>query len=271
MTVGHIQAVDRALQILEALAEAGTPLTLSAISARAGLHVSTAYRLLRTLHRRGFVEQDTETGQYRIGVRAFRVGSSFLEEIGLGRRLRPMLADLAARTGETANLVVRDSLEAVYIDHVIGNKVSKLFTEIGQRVPLHCTAVGKVLLAYAPPAERDDLLAHLDLRRLTPNTITSRSALRRELVAVRSAGCAVDREEHELGVACVAAPVWGASGHLVAAMGVSGPGGRVLTAVGALSERVRAAAAEASRALGGEAFRASEGQRQPGRKGVVQR
>jgi IclR family acetate operon transcriptional repressor len=219
------------------------------------------------------VEQETETGQYRIGVRAFRVGSSFLEEIGLGRRLRPMLADLAARTGETANLVVRDSLEAVYIDHVIGTKVSKLFTEIGQRVPLHCTAVGKVLLAYAPPAEREDLVARLELRRLTPNTITSRGALRRELAAVRSAGCAVDREEHELGVACVAAPVWDASGDLAAAVGVSGPSGRVLTAVAALSKRVRVCAAEASRALGGEALRtapqASSGQRRPGRKEVV--
>jgi IclR family acetate operon transcriptional repressor len=135
--------------------------------------------------------------------------------------------------------------------------------------------VGKVLLAFAPPAEREELIECLELRRLTPNTITSRGALRRELAAVRSAGCAVDREEHELGVACVAAPVHGPAGDLVAAVGVSGPGGRVLTAVEALSEHVRACAAEASRALGNEALRAAspagQGHRTSGRKGVGQR
>ncbi len=245
----HIQAVDRALRILETTAAAGTPLSLAEMSQRVGLHVSTTHRLLATMRARGFIERDAESGRYRIGVQAFRVGSAFAEDTDLRPRLHPMLTRLAARSGETANLVIRRGLEAVYIDHVIGTQVAKLFTEIGQRVPLHCTAVGKVLLASGP-GEDGDLVRGLTLAAWTIHTITSRRALQRELATIRAAGYAIDREEHELGVGCVAAPVRDATGAVVAAIGISGPSGRVLSAVTALSEHVRAAAAEASRALG---------------------
>jgi DNA-binding IclR family transcriptional regulator len=252
---GRIQAVERALRILEILASAEAPKSLSQISAGVGLHVSTTYRLLATLRHRGFVEQDSEGGRYRVGVEAFRVGSSFLEEGNLGPRIRPVLVDLAARTGETANLVVRHGLEAVYIDHVIGLQVAKLFTSIGQRVPLHCTAVGKVLLAYEPDAQVREFLSGLALMRLTRRTITTRAAFVRELAAVRAAGYAVDREEHEIGVACVAAPVHDAAGTVVAAIGISGPAGRVLSQERLLSRVLSASAGAASRALGHQARR----------------
>lgn len=245
----RIQAVDRALRILEAAAEAGTPLSLTEMSERVGLHISTTHRLLATMRARGFIERDAEGGRYRIGVQAFRVGNSFAGETDLRPRLHPMLMGLAARSGETANLVIRHGLEAVYIDHAIGTQVAKLFTEIGQRVPLHCTAVGKVLLAGGPGKD-GDLVRGLTLAAFTLHTITSRRALQRELAAIRAAGFAMDHEEHELGVACVAAPVRDASGAVVAAIGISGPSGRVSSAVTALSEHVRTAAAQASRALG---------------------
>jgi len=241
------QAVDRALRVLEIIAEAGRALSLSEISARTGLHVSTTHRLIATLRDRGFVEQERETGHYRIGPGAFRVGRSFLEEFNLGPRLRPVLAELAADTRETANLVIRYGLEAIYLDHVIGAQVAKLFTEVGQRVPLHCTAVGKVLLAYAPDAR--DLLPRLVLMRFTRQTVTTRAALERELAAVRARGYAVDREEHEAGVACIAAVARTDDGTAVAAIGISGPSGRVLPRVARLGERVKAAGEAASRRL----------------------
>jgi IclR family KDG regulon transcriptional repressor len=245
-----LQAVDRALRVLDVLADAGTAKSLTVISARTGLHVSTTHRLLTALRGRGFVEQDAEGGPYRIGPEAFRIGSSFLEEIDLGPRLRSVLLDLAARTGETANLVVRHGMEAVYIDHVISPQVATLFTRIGQRVPLYCTAVGKVLLAFAAPDEAGRLWRRLTLQRSTPHTLTSREALIQELDAVRLSGYAVDREEQELGVACVAAPVCDASGRTVAALGISGPAGRVLVKTQALAGIVRGCASAASRLLG---------------------
>jgi IclR family acetate operon transcriptional repressor len=243
------QSVDRALRILEVIAEAGTPLSLSEIGARAGLHLSTTHRLLATLSQRQFVEQERETGHYRVGAGAFRVGRSFLEELNLSPRLRPVLVQLAARTGETANLVIRSGVEAVYVDHVIGTQVAKLFTEVGQRVPLHCTAVGKVLLAFAP--DMADLLAHLQLPRFTPRTITSHPALQRELAEVRARGYAVDREEHEVGVACIAAPVHAAAGLMAAAVGISGPSGRILPRAVELGRQVKALAQTASALLAG--------------------
>ncbi|MDR7420264.1 MAG: IclR family transcriptional regulator [Armatimonadota bacterium] len=266
-----LQTVDRALRILDVLADSGTAKSLTVISTRAGLHVSTTHRLLTALRDRGFVAQDSEGGPYRIGPEAFRIGSSFLEEIDLGPRLRSVLLDLAARTGETANLVVRHGMEAVYVDHVISPQVATLFTRIGQRVPLHCTAVGKVLLAFAAPHEADRLWRKLLLQRSTPYTLTSRQALVQELRAVRSDGYAVDREEQELGVACVAAPVCDASGRTVAAMGISGPAGRVLVKLQALAGHVRSCASRASRLLGcrppAPALAATSGARRSRRKG----
>lgn len=243
------QAVDRALRVLEVIAEAGRALSLTEISARTGLHVSTTHRLIVTLRDRGFVEQERESGHYRIGPGAFRVGRSFLEEFNLGPRLRPVLAELATDTRETANLVIRYGLEAIYLDHVIGAQVAKLFTEVGQRVPLHCTAVGKVLLAYASDSRQ--LLPRLDLIRFTRHTITTRAALERELALVRARGYAVDKEEHEAGVACIAAPACTDDGTVVAAVGISGPSGRVLPHLARLGDRVKAAGDAASRLLRG--------------------
>jgi IclR family acetate operon transcriptional repressor len=160
------------------------------------------------------------------------------------------LIDLAAQSGETANLVVRHGPEAVYIDHVIGTRDVKLFTTIGQTVPLHCTAVGKVLLAFSAPDTCHTLLAGLRLARHTPNTITSVRALRRELEAIRGTGYAVDREEHERGVACIAAPVCDVMAAAVGAIGISGPAGRVLAELGSLARKVAGSAAAASRSLG---------------------
>jgi DNA-binding IclR family transcriptional regulator len=245
-----IQAVERALRILQDVADAPTPPTLTEISGRVSLHVSTAHRMLSTLRSRGFIEQDAETSRYRIGLEAFRVGNRFAAGTDFRARLRPVLEDLAIRSGETANLVIRQSLEAVYIDHVVGTQVAKLFTWIGQSVPLHCTAVGKVLLAGMTPRETGNLPAGLSLIRYTPQTITSRRALWRELAIVRAAGFATDREEHEVGVACIAAPVRDATGAVAAAMGISGPAGRVLAHARTLGGEVRACAAAASRALG---------------------
>ena len=246
----RIQSVDRALSILEAMATEGRPLGLGEVASRVGLHVSTVHRLLATMRARSFVEQDDVTGHYRIGTAALRVGTSFLSETDLRPSLRPVLEGLAAKSKETANLVILQELEAVYVDHVIGTKVAKLFTEVGQRVPLHCTAVGKVFLAFLPQHRRDAVLPRMPLARFTKYTLTTRKTLMEEIERVRAAGYAVDREEHEIGVACIAAPILDASDLVTAAIGVSGPSGRILGMVNGLARIVEAAALDASRSLG---------------------
>jgi len=245
-----IQSVDRALRILEVMAVEGRPLGLGEIGGRVGLHVSTVHRLLATLRARGFVEQDEAAGRYRIGTMALRVGGSFLKGMDLRESLRPVLETLAAKSAETANLVVLQGLEAVYVDHVIGTKVAKLFTQVGQRVPLHCTSVGKVLLAFASPEDRVALLSRIRLVRFTRNTLVTRKGLAEEIHAVTTAGYAADREEHEDGVACLAAPVFEASGKVIAAMGISGPSGRIYAFGGSLVKLVQTCAMDASRSLG---------------------
>lgn len=253
--------MDRALRILEAMAAEARSLALGEIAERVGLHVSTVYRLLATLRARAFVEKDELTVRYRIGTAALRVGSSFLSGMDLRPALRPVLESLAARSRETANLVIIQGLEAVYVDHVIGTKVAKLFTQVGQRVPLHCTAVGKVLLAFSLQHERDALLSQIKLTRFTKKTFTTRRLLAAELTRVRTVGYAVDQEEHEDGVACMAAPVFDAPGKVAAAVGISGPSGRVLETVSSLAKIIQACAAEASRGLGYSKDRVAESRR----------
>ncbi len=260
----RIQSVDRALRILEAMAAEGRPLGLGEVASKVDLHVSTVHRLLATLRARAFVEQDEVTGRYRVGTAALRVGSSFLSELDLRPSLRPVLEGLAARSKETANLVILQGLEAVYVDHVIGTKVAKLFTQVGQRVPLHCTAVGKVLMAFSSQLQRDALPSKIQLTRFTKYTLTTRRALMDEIAKVRATGYALDREEHEIGVACVAAPIVDGSNQLTAAIGVSGPSGRILGSVNSLARIVQAAAFEASRSLG----HASSHKEPPGRTGT---
>lgn len=240
----------RALRILKVIADAFGPLALVEVSRRVALHASTTYRLLATLVAHGFVEQDSASGQYRIGVEAFRVGHSFANLLDLRARVRPMLEALAGQSNETANLVVPSALEAVYIDHVTSKSVARLLTQVGQRVPLHCTAVGKVLLAGMAVQNRIHLPQRIRLTYFTPKTITTRVSLGREIAKVRAQGYAVDRQEHEIGVACVAAPVRGVFGDVVAAIGISGPSGRVLAALSTLIVQVQQSAADASRALG---------------------
>jgi IclR family acetate operon transcriptional repressor len=141
----------------------------------------------------------------------------------LGRIARPALEWLSRETGETANLVIPDGREALYLDKVESPQSLRIFSRIGRRAPLHCTAVGKILLADRSKAHVDALLGSGPLERLTRHTLTSMSQLRRELEKAQGQGFALDREECEEGACCIAAPVRNVRGETIAAVGVSGP------------------------------------------------
>jgi IclR family acetate operon transcriptional repressor len=222
---GDVRALLRGLAVLEALA-AGPDLSLSEVARRTALPVSTAHRLLETLRRRGFV-QAVDGGRYRVGLRAFEVGVSFLRSQRLPEVARPVMVALVDRVRETANLAVRDGAEAVYVLQVESDRMLRLFAQPGARHPLYCTGVGKVLLAWEPEDLVRVLLGPGPLPRFTPRTLTHPDDVVRHLRLVRSRGYAVDREERETGVRCVAAPVRDASGRVVAALSVSAPASRL--------------------------------------------
>ena len=222
-----VQSIARALRVLEALAASRGEVGIVELSRRVTLHVSTVHRLLATLAEEGYVRQNPESGAYGLGHKAFHLAEAYIGQIDLRQAVRPILERLSQETGETANLVIRDGREALYLDKAESSRSLRIFSRIGRRAPLHCTAVGKVLLASALPATVDALLGEPPFERLTRRTITLGGHLHRELAGVRAQGFAMDREECEEGACCLAAPVRNVTGETVAAVGISGPAVRM--------------------------------------------
>ncbi|MFI0356462.1 IclR family transcriptional regulator [Actinomadura sp. 9N407] len=244
-----VQSVDRAVTILEILAEQGEA-GVTEIAARLGVHKSTAFRLVAALEKRGLVAQESERGKYRLGLGLVRLAGATTARLDVVRAGRPVCRELAAEIGETVNLTVLSGHEVLYVDQVAGPSVLRPHDWVGQRLPAHATSNGKALLAYLPP---DRLAAQLDppRARLTDRTITGRRALEEELARVRERGYATAVDELEFGLTAVAAPIRGADGEVAASVSGSGPGFRLppdrIPAVGAAVVR---AAAEISRRIG---------------------
>jgi len=245
------RSVERALTILHLFVVGEAEIGLSDISGRVGLHQSTVFRLLATLSASGFTEQSAQTGRYRLGPAALSLGQAFLRHSDLRQIAEGPLASLRDHTGETAHLATLDRSEVLYLEKLPGlHPIGLMSSRVGDRAPAHCTGLGKALLAYEPEAVvRESLTA--GLRAYTPKTITRMSALLTELAKVRTVGYAVDDEEHEVGVVCVAAPVFD-SRRVVAAISVAGPVERIRDEArdSRLTEQVLAAANEISARLG---------------------
>lgn len=222
---GVVQSVDRAVSILDFLAlkgEAG----VTEIAAELGVHKSTAFRLLGALSARGLVEQPDERGKYCLGFGIIRLAGATAARLDLTQQSRPVCEQLAAAVSETVNLAVASEGWAVNIAQVQGSAAVISHNWVGQRTPLHATSSGKVLLAFLPEHEREQILAG-KLERYTQNTVTDASILRAQLDAVREQGHASTVEELELGLNAVAAPIRSHDQRVVAAVSVSGPSYRV--------------------------------------------
>ncbi|CAN3984127.1 Transcriptional regulator, IclR family [Kitasatospora purpeofusca] len=221
-TGGGVQSVERAFQLLEALADSGGVATLSELSTSSGLPMPTIHRLVRTLAQQGYVRQDTAR-RYTLGPRLIRLG----ETAGrlLGNWARPYLAELMEATGETANLAVLEGGEVVYVGQVQSRRSMRMFTEVGRRVQPHCTGVGKALLAQLPEEEARAVLGPNPLPAHTPHTVTDPQELMAQLAEARERGYVVDDQEQEIGVRCIALAVPGAP--TPTALSVSGPEARI--------------------------------------------
>lgn len=219
-----MQSVDRAVTILEMLAQHGA-LGVTQLAQQLGVHKSTASRLVGSLELRGLVEQVAERGQYHLGAGILRLASATDARLDLVREARPVLVRLAAATEETVNIVVLSAGAALYVDQVAGGSALASYNWVGQRVPLHATSNGKVLLSGLSPDDVDALLPELPA--YTPSTVTDRKELRVALQQVREQGYAVATDELDVGLTAMAAPVHDVHGHVVASLSVSGPSFRI--------------------------------------------
>ncbi len=221
---GGVQSVDRTLQIVELLARSPVPLGVVAIAEATGLAQATAHRLLQALASRSWVRQDGDR-RYAPGITMFRLGETSQRHVATAAQ--PFLLDAAGTSGETANIAMLEGTHAVYVGQVPSTQRLRTFAEVGHRVPVHSTAVGKALVAFLPEAEVTSLLARSGLPARTATTITDPDRFRAELASVRRLGYALDRGEEAEGVACVAVPVRAPSGQVMCALSVSGPETRV--------------------------------------------
>jgi IclR family transcriptional regulator, KDG regulon repressor len=250
-----IQTIERMDAILEAVGRSPQGASIKDLSAALGLPKGTVHRILSSLSYFGYVRQHPETKNYGLGLKLMELGSRLGSQLDLRRVAAPFIRTLVDKTGEAAHLVVLDGGDVVYIDKIEARENSAglvMASRVGSRNPAHCCAVGKVLLAGLPEGDLDALLGAMELARRTANTITDPVLLKEHLRTVREQGYAVDDEENERGIRCLAAPIFDGKGRAVAAVSISGPSFRVTKKVVLESVRkeVTKAAAEISRQLG---------------------
>lgn len=210
---------------------------------------STAHRLLATLTDEGLLEQDIESGRYRLGLAIFDLAAA-VQSFDLHEAVLTPMTDLRNRTGETVQVAVLDGREVVYVERMDSQHTLRMFLEVGRRNWAHCTGCGKALLAFLPPDQLDEALKGWKLPRKTDLTIRRLSDLRAELVLARQMGYATNRGESEMGVVSVAAPIRDGSGRVVAALSVAGPAERLEEFELQLAQVTMEAAALVSRRLG---------------------
>jgi DNA-binding IclR family transcriptional regulator len=245
----QVQSVDRALTILEYLAEHGSS-GVTEIAKSLDVHKSTAFRLVVALENRQLVEQVEERGKYRLGFGLIRLAGATSAQLDLTKIGRPVCVRLAGEFGETVNIAVLDSGSAINIFQEHGSTVVTTRNWVGKRTPLHATSSGKVLLAYADGGTVTEVL-DAGLERFTDYTVTDPGVLREELAGVRGRDWASCSQELEVGLNSVAAPVFSGDGEMIAAVSVSGPSYRLTTDdFPSLAERLLAGADEISVRLG---------------------
>jgi len=217
-----VPAVERALAILEVVAKSRSGLTLSEIVRELKLPKSSAHCLLLTFERQGYLQRSGTAHRYVCGVKLARIARSVQEGVVLRERAAPLLRDLMRRTGQTVHMAVLEPDQAILIAKVPNNTAPRVATWLGKRMDLHCTALGKCLIAWLPPEDLEAMLRQQGLLRHNENTIVSISRLQRELTRIRETGYAVDDEEEEIGMRCIGVPVFDSKGRVNVAVSVSG-------------------------------------------------
>lgn len=250
-----IKSLDRAMMVLEFLSEAQGR-SLSELADDLGQSPATLYRVLVTLEGRGLVEFEAGRQEWNIGAQAFVIGARFLRRTSLVECARPILRRLMERTGETANLGVEKGGLVLFLSQVETHENIRAFFPPGSLSQMHASGIGKALLAEMEPSRLERLLGEQPLVEFTTQTITEHGHLRRELSQIQERGYAIDDEEKNTGMRCIAAPIFDIHQEAVAGLSVSGPTSRMSREkISEIAVAVIEAAAEVSRAIGGQAVK----------------
>ena len=222
-----IKVLNKSLSILETLLQHNSPMSMTEISEKLGLYPSTIHRILDTLKHWGYVEQGSNNQKYQLGLKLLELGMAKLHQIDLVKEAHPFLKELVNKCNETVHLGVLEEEEVLYLAKEESSQIIRMCSYVGKRAPVHCTALGKVLLAYLPEGEKKKILGKRELPRLTEKTITDKEELEKELNKVKKQGFALDREENEKDVRCIAAPIRNYQGKVIAAISISSPSFRI--------------------------------------------
>jgi IclR family KDG regulon transcriptional repressor len=250
-TSRRIKSLQRAINILDLFDEQTAALGITEIAETLGLHKSTAAGLVYTLEYNGYLAQDSETRKYGLGFKLVERASVLLDQIDVRRVALPYLQELRDWSGESVNLAVRDGWQIVYIERLTTTQSLGMRAKVGYRAPMQCTALGKAILSGMPQDKAQELIAQHSLPPVTAHSITDLAQFLQEIDRTREQGFAVDNEENEIGVRCVAAPIFDHSDQPAAAVSISSPVLRLpLSEVPRYGQKVVEAASAISARLG---------------------
>jgi DNA-binding IclR family transcriptional regulator len=216
------QVLERTFAILDVLAESTEDLSWAQMEGRLNFDKSTYYRLLRTLEHHRYAERDSQTGKYRLGSKLLELGSRAVARFDLATACRPYLERLSGQSGETALLGVFRDGQVITLTVVEGRHALRMGVTVGGKAPVHCSAIGKAILAFLPEDEVGSIVRNSGLIRYTRHTITRRSEFKAELAQIRNRGFAMDNQELEAGLKCIGAAVQDRSGRVIAALSIAG-------------------------------------------------
>lgn len=218
-----IQSIERAADILELFLTSSQELSLKEISGKVGLSKSTVHGIIKTLEVRGYLKQNSADQKYRLGLKLFELGNKVSSQFDLRQIARPIIQNLVEELKETVHLVLYEREEVIYVEKIDGPRALRIYSQIGKKAPVHCTGVGKAILAYLDEDEVDRILANTELEAFTKYTLTDKESLKKHLQIIREQGYSTDDEEIELGLKCIGAPIFNHQGKVIAAISCAAP------------------------------------------------
>ena len=248
----HIKSIEKCFVILDCLLSRQGMLTLEEITHLTGYKKTTCFRLLKTLRTLGIVELPPDSKKYQYGSHLAAIGLSALKHMNLRQIALPILQQLRDETGETVNLTILSGSEILYVERIMSDYLVNVNVNVGDRLPVYCASMGKVILAYLPEGRLDAILSAIAFRSRTANTIGSQKALRKELAQIRADGFAINDEELEIGLRAVAAPIFNYTGEAFAATNIAWTTARhpERTAFAEYARKIVTAAEKISRLMG---------------------
>lgn len=247
---GRVQSIDRAVGVLNCFSSKRQELRLTEIADELDLNKSTAHGIITTLKYHGLIDQDEETQKYRLGLKLLELGNVVKDSIKIREIAKPYIDEVCNILEETVHLGTLNGIEVVYLDKAESHQSMRIVTTIGSRLPAYCTGVGKAMLAYADEQTILDMLPD-EFEKFTPNTITDKKQLIEQLKKINTQGYSLDNQEHNLGLTCVAAPIFDNLGNAKYSISVSGPSIRMTEdKIKEVIIIVKGAAGEISKKLG---------------------